>query len=76
MKTIDWKEIAKNRVKNCTQCKSINSYTNPFWNCYECKNRFCLDCINGGQVTSKMGQEEEARRVCNKCVVDKGYKLV
>jgi len=54
-------------VRKCQNCGSSKSHTNPFWKCYECKGRFCSDCIWGGQLKSDMKQGEEVRDICDKC---------
>ena len=66
--------IKKNEVKNCTKCNSKKSYTNPFAKCFECKKRFCLDCLWRGLINPKMNDTDEARDVCDKCKSGKGYK--
>lgn len=73
-KTVNWAEVKKNAIKNCTDCNSIRSYTNPFWKCFECKKKFCGDCINGGQINSKMSVNDEVRDICDNCKADNSYK--
>jgi hypothetical protein len=67
-------KIKKSEVRNCTNCGGKKSYTNPFATCFECKKRFCFDCIYGGQVNDKMGENEEIRKICDKCRIQHDYK--
>lgn len=73
-KVIDWKKVAKNAVTKCHKCGSKKGYMNPFATCYECKKRFCFDCIWAGLINSKMGNNEEIRKVCDSCKEEHGYK--
>ena len=59
--------------KECVNCGSKKTYTNPFYTCYECKKKFCGICINAGMVTEEMEENEPARDVCKKCSDKYGY---
>ena len=71
----DWTQVSKNRILNCTNCKSRKCYTNPFATCYECRKRFCFSCIFGGQW--KKGQENEPiKDICDKCKAEYAYQTI
>ena len=69
----DWSKIKKNAQIGCFNCRSKRSYGNPFWKCFECKKRFCADCIWGGQIKKGMRENEEVRDICDDCKKEKDY---
>ena len=67
--------IRGKEIRKCQNCGSSKSYTNPFWRCFECKGKFCPNCIWGGQTKTGMKEGEELRDICDKCR-GKGYSMI
>ena len=61
-------------TKQCTKCKRKRNGSNPFGKCFECKERFCFDCLWGGQVNDSMSASEEIRDVCDSCKAKYMYR--
>jgi hypothetical protein len=68
-----WSSIREKEQTRCHTCKSFRNYWNPFAKCYECKKRFCYDCIFGGQIHPKQKENETIRDVCDACKEKHGY---
>lgn len=70
------KGSTKRDFNHCNVCGSSRSYLNPFSSCFECKKRFCFDHIWGGQVNSKMKDNDWIRDICDECRDKHKYKTL
>lgn len=57
----------------CFVCGSVRHYTNPVEKCFECKKRFCYEHLWGGQVNEEMKENDEVKKVCEKCRKEFNY---
>ena len=75
--TIETKaRLAKIPKSRCFICKSPISHTNPLEKCFECKKRFCFGHLWGGQINEKMKENDEVRKICDKCRIRFDYKTL
>lgn len=65
--------IKKRQIRQCFKCQSWFKYENPSARCFECRNRFCFDCIFGGQLNNQMRRDELIRDVCQSCRIVHNY---
>lgn len=58
----------------CAECQSGRSYTNPMDKCDECKMKYCFDHLSNGQINDAMAENEEARSICDDCIIKHSYR--
>ena len=60
----------------CFKCGSKRTYTNPMARCFECKNKFCFDDLNSGQINSEMSKNDPIRDICDACRIKFKYQTL